>query len=152
MTQNNFRRTLRLYNQNLMGENTIRQELTKIKGIGKSSAIIILRIADIPDTSRVGYLSETQIDKMKSIIEDLPSHLPDYKLSRRNDPITGTNKHLISSDLMLQHKRDIDNMTKLGTWKGIRHKLGLKVRGQRTKSTGRKGVSIGVKAKGVVKK
>ena len=35
MAQNNFRRTLRLYNQNLIGENTIRQELTKIKGIGK---------------------------------------------------------------------------------------------------------------------
>ena len=35
-------------------------------------------------------------------------------------------------------------MKKIGCWKGIRHKLGLKVRGQRTVTTGRIGFTIGV--------
>jgi small subunit ribosomal protein S13 len=44
-------------------------------------------------------------------------------------------------------KTDIDLMKKLKTYKGIRHALGLKVRGQRTRTTGRKGRVVGVRLK-----
>ena len=60
---------------------------------------------------------------------------------------TGKDIHLLSSDLVLQNKNDIDQMKKIRSWKGIRHSYGLKVRGQRTRTTGRKGKAIGVKKK-----
>jgi small subunit ribosomal protein S13 len=44
-------------------------------------------------------------------------------------------------------KTDIDFMTDIRTWKGVRHSLGLKVRGQRTRTTGRKGRAVGVAKK-----
>ena len=55
--------------------------------------------------------------------------------------------HLIGPDLTLSIKGDIDFMTDIKTWKGIRHSLGLKVRGQRTRTTGRKGRAVGVAKK-----
>jgi small subunit ribosomal protein S13 len=49
--------------------------------------------------------------------------------------------------LTLSTKTDIDFMTDIRTWKGVRHSLGLKVRGQRTRTTGRKGRAVGVAKK-----
>ena len=44
-------------------------------------------------------------------------------------------------------RKDIEIMKKIRSWKGIRHSLGLKVRGQRTRTTGRLGLTVGVKRK-----
>ena len=52
--------------------------------------------------------------------------------------------HLIGSELILKVKADIELMKKIKCWKGIRHSLGLKVKGQRTRTTGRTGVTVGV--------
>ncbi|MGV9142155.1 MAG: 30S ribosomal protein S13, partial [Promethearchaeota archaeon] len=48
------------------------------------------------------------------------------------------------NQLEISTKRDIDRMKKIKSYKGIRHSLGLKVRGQKTKSTGRGELVIGV--------
>ena len=42
---------------------------------------------------------------------------------------------------------DIKQMKEMNSWRGYRHAYGLKVRGQRTKATGRKGKAVGVKVK-----
>jgi len=55
--------------------------------------------------------------------------------------------HLLSSDLVLRTKMDIDLMKKIKSWKGYRHAYGLKVRGQRTRTTGRTGKTVGVSKK-----
>ena len=68
-------------------------------------------------------------------------------LNRRKDYATGQDIHLTGSDLVLTIKSDIDRMKKIKSWKGIRHALGLKVRGQRTRTTGRGGRTIGVTKK-----
>ena len=65
------------------------------------------------------------------------------------DPETGKDVHLTGSDLDLSVKRDIDLMKEIRSWKGERHARGLKVRGQRTKTTARRGRSIGVSKKRV---
>jgi small subunit ribosomal protein S13 len=65
-------------------------------------------------------------------------------VNRRKDLRDGDDKHLISNRLTITVKRDIERMKKMRSYKGIRHQLGLKVRGQRTKSTGRGGLVIGV--------
>ncbi|MEM2571081.1 MAG: 30S ribosomal protein S13, partial [Thermoproteota archaeon] len=56
---------------------------------------------------------------------------------------TGEDKHLITSELELTQKMDIERMIKMKCWKGVRHSLGLKVRGQKTRTTGRTGPPVG---------
>jgi small subunit ribosomal protein S13 len=65
-------------------------------------------------------------------------------LNRRKDLQTGGDVHLLASDLALREKEDVDVMRETRSWKGERHARGLKVRGQRTKTTARKGRSVGV--------
>jgi small subunit ribosomal protein S13 len=73
--------------------------------------------------------------------------LPPRLFNRRKGFETGRDSHLIGPDLTLSVKTDIDFMTDIRTWKGVRHSLGLKVRGQRTRTTGRKGRAVGVAKK-----
>jgi small subunit ribosomal protein S13 len=68
-------------------------------------------------------------------------------INRRNDYETGEDKHLIESDLEMCLREDLNRMRKTRSYKGRRHELGLPVRGQRTKSTFRKGSSVGVRRK-----
>ncbi|MEM4165256.1 MAG: 30S ribosomal protein S13 [Nitrososphaerales archaeon] len=51
----------------------------------------------------------------------------------------------MGADLELAVKNDIEREKMVGSWRGIRHSLGLKVRGQRTRTTGRKGRTVGVR-------
>ncbi len=63
------------------------------------------------------------------------------------DFYTGENRHLFSQDVALVNEEDINLMRKIRCYRGIRHETGQKVRGQRTKSTGRTGTTVGVKRK-----
>jgi len=54
---------------------------------------------------------------------------------------------LITSDIAFTVRNDIEREKTSGSWRGIRHMFGLKVRGHRTRCTGRKGGAVGV-AKG----
>lgn len=79
--------------------------------------------------------------------ENLHELAPAWFLNRGKDPETGREMHLIGSELVLAARRDVDLMKKLKSWKGVRHSLGLKVRGQRTVTTGRFGATAGVTKK-----
>ena len=73
--------------------------------------------------------------------------IPEWMLNRQKDPETGENTQLLESELLLQHRTDIDRMIRKRSWRGVRHSRGLKVRGQRTKATGRSSGSLGVSRK-----
>ena len=55
--------------------------------------------------------------------------------------------HLVTSDIAFNVRNDIEREKSVFSWRGYRHMFGLKVRGQRTRCTGRKGGAVGV-AKG----
>jgi small subunit ribosomal protein S13 len=122
--------------------------LTKIKGVSLSLSNAILKKAGINPDLRVGFLTETEIDKIEEIIKDPTKYgLPHWLFNRRKDAETGKDIHLISADLMLRTKMDINQEKEIRSWRGYRHAYGLKVRGQRTKTTGRAGKALGVKKK-----
>jgi small subunit ribosomal protein S13 len=98
----------------------------------------------------MGFLSSADVEKIEDIITNPVKYgIPAWLLNRQKDLETGKDIHLLGSDLVLQTKNDIDQMKKIKSWKGFRHSYGLKVRGQRTKSTGREGKAMGVKKKQV---
>ncbi len=122
--------------------------LTQIRGVGYMFANTILNVLKINPNQRIGHLSPEQINSIESIIKNpSASKFPSWFLNRRKDVETGEDKHLITSDIAFTVRNDIEREKTSGSWRGIRHMFGLKVRGQRTRCTGRKGGAVGV-AKG----
>jgi small subunit ribosomal protein S13 len=141
-----FNYIIRLQGKDLDGTKTVACSLTKIKGINQRLADIILTKSEISKNKRMGFLSEVEIGKIQDTINNIGlSNLPAWLLNRQKDIETGKNLHYITSDLDLKIKNDIDTMKLIKSWSGYRHAYGLKVRGQRTKTTNRKRKRKGVK-------
>jgi len=122
--------------------------LTQIKGVGYMFANSIINNLKINSGLRIGNLSNEQIKSIENIIQNpSSSNFPSWFLNRRKDIETGEDKHLITSDIDFTVRNDVEREKTSGSWRGYRHMFGLKVRGQRTRCTGRKGGAVGV-AKG----
>jgi small subunit ribosomal protein S13 len=143
-----YRHILRIMGSDVQGTLKTVYALTAIKGINMSLSSAILKKAGVNPDVRVGFLTETELDKIEEIIKD-PARfgLPNWLFNRRKNLETGKNDHLISADLVLRTKTDVDDEKAIRSWRGYRHAYGLKVRGQRTKTTGRAGKALGVKKK-----
>lgn len=147
-----FRHILRIKDADVEGTLKAPFALKKIKGISLNLANAILKRAGIDPHKRAGFLTEADIGKIEEIIEDPAKHgIPYWLMNRRKDLESGKNQHLISADLVLKTKTDIEQMKVMRSWRGYRHAYGLKVRGQRTKTTGRSGKALGVKKKAFIR-
>jgi small subunit ribosomal protein S13 len=143
-----FRYRLRIIDTDVDGTLKTSYALSKIKGIGLGLSNAILKKAGISPDKRAGFLTETDVEKIEEVIKDPAKNgLPAWFMNRRKDAETGKDWQLISSDLVLKNKQDIEQMKIIKSWRGYRHAYGLKVRGQRTKTTGRAGKALGVKKK-----
>jgi len=122
--------------------------LTQIKGIGYSFATAILDTLKINPNSNIGNLTESNVQAIEKLITDpVSGNIPIWFLNRRKDIETGANLHLLTSDIPFTLRNDIERERITASWRGYRHLSGLKVRGQRTRTSGRKGGAVGV-AKG----
>ena len=127
------------------GNAKIEHGLTQIRGVGRRLAQAIVMIAEINPHSRIGALSEKDINRVEEVLlNPVENGVPSWMVNRKKDLRTGENIHLIGNKLELEVKKDIDRMKKIKSYKGVRHHLRLKVRGQKTKSTGRHGLVVGV--------
>lgn len=111
--------------------------LTYIFGIGRASAGKIINKSKVPPGTRVKNLKDEEIESIRKVIED-----PIYKLE-------GT--------LRMDIRDNIKRLISIGSYRGVRHKRGLPVRGQRTRTNARtrkgpKGAQIALKKKKVVSK
>jgi len=147
-----FRHILRITDTDVDGTLKVSYALTKIKGISLNLSNAILKKAGISPDLRAGFLTEAEVEKIEEIIKEPARHgLPSWLLNRRKDLETGKDTHLISADLILKTKMDLEQMKEMRSWRGYRHAYGLKARGQRTRTTGRAGKAVGVKKKAIVK-
>lgn len=148
-----FRHILRISGSDVAGSLKTVYALTEIKGVNISLANAILRKANINPDLRVGFLTESEVEKIEEIIKDPARYnLPTWLFNRRKDGETGKDIHLTSADLVLKTKIDIDQEKEIKSWRGYRHAYSLKVRGQHTKTTGRAGKALGVKKKTLMQK
>jgi small subunit ribosomal protein S13 len=130
------------------GTKTVLTGISKVRGVGNNLAHAILKKLAINPQSRLGDMSDADIERIENAIGDPASlNIPVWMLNRRKDFETGNNIHLNTSDLKLAQKNDIDLMGEVKSYKGLRHARGLKVRGQRTASTGRGMSAVGVQRK-----
>ncbi|MEM5794394.1 MAG: 30S ribosomal protein S13 [Candidatus Aenigmatarchaeota archaeon] len=144
------RKIVRILNTDLDGEKPLMYALKGIKGVSFTFSKAVCEVAGIDQRTKLGNLSEEEVQKIEKIIKDPLSYgIPPYLLNRRKNRETGKDIHLSGADVEIQRKFDIQRMIDLKTYKGIRHMLGLPVRGQRTRSSFRKGRVVGVIRKAV---
>ncbi|MDH3276725.1 MAG: 30S ribosomal protein S13 [Nitrosopumilus sp.] len=148
MSAQEYNHIVRIVGNDIPGEKKITIGLTQIKGIGYNFATAILDTLKINPNSNVGYLSESDVQEIEKLITDpSSSNFPRWFLNRRKDVETGKDVHILTSDIDFTLRNDVERERITSSWRGYRHMYGLKVRGQRTRCTGRKGGAVGV-AKG----
>ncbi len=131
-----------------MGSHKIPYALASIRGVNLNLASVILKKTKINPDKRAGFLTDAEIEKIENIMQDPKNFgMPGWFLNRRKDLQTGADLHLVGPDLDLAVKGDVKRMKEIKSWRGYRHAYGLKARGQRTRSTGRKGRAVGVRVK-----
>ena len=89
--------------------------LTVIYGVGRSRARLICTAAGIAGTTKVKDLSDTEMDRLREQVT----------------------RYTIEGDLRREVSMNIKRLMDLGTWRGKRHRAGLPVRGQRTRTNAR---------------
>jgi small subunit ribosomal protein S13 len=115
---------------------TVEIGLTYIFGIGLTSSQKILSRVNIPGGTRVRDLTEEQVNRIRVIVD---------------------NEYKTEGDLRREIQLNIKRLMDIGCYRGLRHRRGLPVHGQRTRTNartrrGRKGPSIGIKKKAAAKK
>ena len=90
--------------------------LTYIYGIGRTTALKILKKAAINENKKIADLTEEEVAKIRSIM---------------------TNEYKVEGALRSEVQQNIKRLMDIGCYRGLRHRKGLPVRGQRTKTNSR---------------
>lgn len=146
-----FKQIVRIADTDIKGEKSVLLALKQIKGVGFSIASAVCNVMGLDRKKKIGDMTDAQIKEMEGIVKN-PDRLPAWMYNRRRDFETGESKHLLNVGLKLANEFDIKRLKKIRSYRGMRHSLGLPVRGQRTRSHFRSGRSIGVAKKAKVGK
>ena len=107
-----------------------------------------LKIAQVDVNKRTGEINDDEVKTISDIIaRPTDYNIPKWFLNRQRDPRNGQYSQLISNQLDTMMREDLERMRKSKQHRGLRHFWGIRVRGQRTKSTGRCGKTLGVTKK-----
>eukprot|EP01111_Echinosteliopsis_oligospora_P014156 TRINITY_DN526_c0_g1_i2.p2 TRINITY_DN526_c0_g1~~TRINITY_DN526_c0_g1_i2.p2 ORF type:complete len:129 (-),score=30.57 TRINITY_DN526_c0_g1_i2:98-484(-) len=122
--------------------------LTAIKGCGRRFSNIVCKKAEVDINKRAGELTNEEIDKLVTIINHPRQFkIPDWFLNRQKDIKDGKTSQVISNNLDIKLRDDLERLKKIRAHRGLRHYWGVRVRGQHTKTTGRRGRTVGVAGK-----
>jgi small subunit ribosomal protein S13 len=144
-----FRHLVRVSGVVLNGNLDIVRALSHIKGIGTRVSVSFIKGLGMDPKVKLGTLTEADVEKIEEGIKTLDKSLPAWMLNRQKDRYTGESMHLTGPDLDMSIREDINLQKSIRSYKGVRHGLGLPVRGQRTRTSFRTGSTIGVSRKKV---
>ena len=106
----------RLAGVDLPSDKRIEIGLTYVYGIGNVKSKEILAKAKVDPDTRVKDLTEDEVGEIRKVIE---------------------NEHMVEGDLRRENSMNIKRLMEIGCYRGIRHRKGLPVRGQKTKTNAR---------------
>ncbi len=142
LSAQDYRHIVRIVGKDIPGDKKISVGLGQIKGVGQAFAHALIGTLNLNPNSNIGFLTESQVETIEKALKDPTTmNFPSWLLNRRKDVETGKTFHLITSDIDFTVRNDIEREKGANSWRGFRHMYGLKVRGQRTRTTGRKGAS-----------
>lgn len=140
----NFKYIIRLVNTDVDGNKPLVIGLQSVKGVGPRVAEIIATRANVKSTEKVGNLDDAKVEELEKLILTYGEYVPAWAVNRQMDFETGEDMHIVGVELDIRRKDDINMMKMIRCYKGVRHEDGQKVRGQRTRSNGRTGLTLGV--------
>jgi small subunit ribosomal protein S13 len=144
-----YKHIVRIAGKDIAGSKKLITALSEIRGIGHNYSQVLLHSLNINPNIRVGFITERELTEVEAAIKNpSKSGMPEWYVNRRKDIDTGSNHHLITSELDFAISNDIDREKNVMSWRGYRHMFGLRVRGQCTRTTGRRGGAVGVKKTG----
>jgi small subunit ribosomal protein S13 len=146
-TEEEIKYFVRVNNIDLDGTKSVQVALTALDGVGRRTAQIIAQQSQVDSHAKMGILPDDQINRIRKTVENYGTLVPYWLKNRPSDIYTGEARHLFGTDVITAKEDDINRMRKIRCYRGIRHETGQKVRGQRTKSTGRTGATVGVTRK-----
>jgi len=106
----------RIAGVDIPNDKRVEVSLTYIYGVGRSTAIKILKRAEINPDTRVKDLTEQEISRIREVLEG---------------------NYVVEGDLRRDLSMNIKRLMDIGTYRGLRHRRGLPVRGQRTRTNSR---------------
>jgi small subunit ribosomal protein S13 len=146
LSVSDYKHILRIAGKDIDGSKKLIVALSEIKGLGYNFAQVLIQSLNINPSIRVGFLTENEVHEIEQAISNpTRAGVPQWYLNRKKSMDDGSNHHIISSDLDLVASNDIEREKLVMSWRGYRHMFGLRVRGQCTRTTGRKGGAVGVK-------
>jgi small subunit ribosomal protein S13 len=146
LSASEYKHILRIAGKDIEGGKKLIVALSEIKGVGYNFAQVLIQSLNINPNMRVGFLTENDIREIEQAISNpARAGIPQWYLNRRKNIDDGSNNHRITSDLDFAASNDIEREKLVMSWRGYRHMFGLRVRGQCTRTTGRRGGAVGVK-------
>jgi small subunit ribosomal protein S13 len=137
---------VRIANTDIKGNKKVSKGLCMIRGIGDMFSNAVLKVAGISLKKTIGELSESEVKKIEDVLKSPEDYkIPKFLFNRKLDPETMKDGHIVGNDLRLMNDFDIRRLKRIRSYKGIRHTLGLKVRGQRMKRFRRGGAAVAKK-------
>jgi small subunit ribosomal protein S13 len=105
--------------------------ITYIYGVGRSNSVEIIERANVNPLTRVRDLTEEEVGRLREVVEQ---------------------EYVVEGDLRRETQMNIKRLMDIGCYRGLRHRRGMPVRGQSTRTNartrrGRKGQAIGIKKK-----
>jgi small subunit ribosomal protein S13 len=104
-------------------------------------------MADIDGSKLGGHMSDEEQNRIRTTIDEYALNVPWWLVNRQRDLQSNEDAHIIGTEVKLTRKDDVARLAAIKTYRGMRHRSGHKVRGQRLRSNGRSGSTLGVERK-----
>merc|ERR1711883_46305 len=124
--QDQFQHILRVLNTNVDGRHKVPFAITSIKGVGRRFANMVCK---------------------KAVIQNPLTFMPSWFVNRKKDVKDGKTSHVYANLLDTKMRESLERLWKCRAHRGLRHGWGVRVRGQKTCTTGRHGKTVGVARK-----
>lgn len=138
--------------------------MTKIKGVGRRYSNLVCKKADVDlnkrykrtsyvsrianGSSSAGELTSEELERIVTIIQNPTQYkIPTWFLNRQRDIVDGKDSQILANGVDSKLRDDLERLKKIRAHRGLRHYWGLRVRGQHSKTTGRRGRTVGVSKK-----
>merc|ERR1711964_893781 len=145
--QDEFQHILRILNTNVDGRHKVPFAITSIKGVGRRFANMVCKKAEVDLQKRAGELTNEEIDKLVAVIQRPLTFMPSWFVNRKKDIKDGKTSHVYANLLDAKMRESLERLWKIRAHRGLRHGWGVRVRGQKTCTTGRHGKTVGVARK-----
>lgn len=98
--------------------------------------------------SSAGDITSEELERIVTIIQNPTQYkIPGWFLNRQRDIVDGKDSQVLANSMESKLREDLERLKKIRAHRGLRHYWGLRVRGQHSKTTGRRGRTVGVSKK-----